>query len=378
MNPVESPLRSQVSRADFFARVGYSTVWEDERVIDEALEPRASETALSITSGGDLSLQLALTCERVVSLDFNPRQTWLLELKRAAVLTLDHDQLWELVGLAPSAHRRQLYERARELLSEDARRYWDERPGEVDAGVLRCGKQDRYLQWIGRVLTLLQRPGTIREYFAIRQIDEQQRFFDDRWNGRLWRFLGAVLFGRTFLDFFFHKDHFRYARQDQHPGPAMRAQADRTLRDVPVWSNFYLHWLFFGTYRDRESCPAWLRESQFDRLKLRLARLEIHTAELEQFIFGLPASSVDVFNFSNIFDWVSQETFTGLMREVIRVARPGARLCYWTNVVNTRRELGSCGFPELEERAGLGQTLHRESRTPGYSSCTVGRVRKPA
>ena len=185
-----------------------------------------------------------------------------------------------------------------------------------------------------------------------------------------------MLFSRTVLNRFFHKDHFRYAQRDQHPGALIRAQVDRTFRDIPGPTNFYLHWAIFQTYLDRERCPAWLRASNFDHLRSRSDRLHVHSGELEQFVFGLPDDSIDCFNFSNIFDWVSQDAFSALMREIVRIARRGARLCYWTNVVNTRRELASAGIVQLVEDVELGRRIHTAARTSGYSSCTIGRIEK--
>lgn len=370
-------LKSEVIAADFFLQVGYSTVWEDERIIDEGLAPRPGETALSITSGGDFSLQLLLADTAIVhSLDFNPRQTWLLEFKRAAVRALEHEELWEVMGLAPSRRRRVLYEPIRRGLSGDARQYWDGHARAVEGGVLRCGEQDRYFHAIGRILTALQGHGRVRRYFACGDLDAQRRLFDRDWNGAAWRLTCDTLFSRTLLNFAFHKDHFRYAQEGQHPGPVIRAQVDRMLREVPAATNFYLHWVLRAGYPGHENCPAWLRTSSHAPLRARLDRLRLHTGELERFIFEQPAESIDCFNFSNIFDWVSPEAFARLMREVVRVARPGARLCYWTNVVNTRRELAAAGVPGLREDVELGRRIHATARTPGYSSCTVGRVEK--
>ncbi|MBI3269447.1 MAG: DUF3419 family protein [Planctomycetes bacterium] len=370
----KEPLRSRVIEADFFQKVGYSTVWEDERIVEEGLASRPGETALSITSGGDFSLQfLVRDAAEVHSLDFNPRQNFLLEFKRAAVLRLGHGELWRLLGLAPESDRRRLYERVRPGLPDEALRYWDGQPAAVEAGVLRAGKQDRFFHRAGRVLTLLQGRAKVRRYFALTDPEEQRRYFAAAWNGPAWRLLCDALFSRTLLDFAFHKDHFRYAVEG-HPGPRIRAQFDRILRDVPASTNFYLYWAFYGTYPGVENCPAWLRASNFDRLRARLGRLQVHTGELERFIFARPDASIDCFNFSNIFDWVTEEAFSRLMREVVRVARPGARLCYWTNIVNTKRELSKAGVSELHEDHDLARRVHAAARTPGYSSCTVARV----
>jgi len=376
-DPVATPpgLRSEVAQASFFAHVGYSTVWEDERIIDEGLRPAPGDTVLSITSGGDFSLKfLAHQPARVISLDFNPRQTYLLELKRAALARLSHEELWELFGLRPSASRFGLYGRVRGALSADARRYWDRQVSFFLRAGLACGKQDRYLRFVACAVAAVVGRRVMTRYFACRTVDEQRRLFDEEWDSIRWRLLAAVLFNRTAYRVAFHRDHFRFARSGVHLADELRLQVSRWLRDIPRQDNFYLHYVFFGTYPDDENCPTWLRRSCADRLRGQLDRLEICTGELEQFILSLPDRSIDCFNFSNIFDWVSQEAFVRLMAEVIRVARPGARLAYWTNLVNTRRELTSTGRSEILEERELERRIHAACRTPGYSSCSIGRV----
>jgi len=374
----EHAIRSEVVKADFFQRIGYTTVWEDERIIEEGLAPAAGERVLSITSGGDFSLHCLLRGATVDSLDFNPRQTWLLEYKKAAAETLDYRQLWQVLGLEPHPARGELYQRLRDRLSPDAARYWDAHPDEVRTGALLCGRQDRYLHLVARVITLVQGRALIRDLFAAETAERQREIFDARWHAWSWRWFSWVIFNRRILDRAFHKDHFRYAQHDEHPADIFRKQTERVFRDIPLRDNFYLHLAFARRYADHERCPAWLRASRFADLKRHLPRLRLHTGELEQFIFGLPDRSIDCGNFSNIFDWVSDEAFVELMRQTARVARDGARLCYWTNAVNRRKDpaLLAAAVPAITEDRELSARLYASCRPTGYSSCTVCRVKK--
>ena len=369
-------MRSDVIKADFFKRIGYSTVWEDERIISDGLAPRNGDHVLSITSGGCFSLQfLALGAGEVVSLDFNRNQNALLELKVAAAKKLPHAELWEFLGLARSRSRLITFERLRDGLSPWARDYWDRNLKLIEHGVGIAGKQDQYFHWVGRFLTLLQGRRRIAALLACRSADEQRRFFDEEWTSFAWRRFSDVAFSRFVLDRAFHKDHFAYSRE-VHPAIAIRRAVEIAFRDVPIWDNFYLSYLFHRTYPSAELCPAWLRASTYNQLRQRLHRLKIETGELEQFIFAQPDASIDCFNFSNIFDWVSTENFAKLMREVVRIARPGARLCYWTNIVNTKREIDPARNPEIREDRALEDKIFAVNRTPGYSSVVIARVEK--
>jgi S-adenosylmethionine-diacylglycerol 3-amino-3-carboxypropyl transferase len=368
-----------VRDAAFFDHVGYATVWEDERCIDEGLRPRPGDRVLSITSGGDFSLQFLLAdVASVLSVDFNPRQDFLLGLKVAALAELSHDELWRFCGLESCGDRAALHARLRHRLPEDAREYWDRQRGPIERGFLSGAKQDRFLHRAGAVITAVLGRRAVERYFASETLAEQRAAIGPSLRGLPWRALARVLFSRAVFNRAFDRAHFRYATREHHPASLLREQVEGVFLDLPARENFPYHWAFRRGFRDREHCPAWLRASGHDNLRDRLGRLTSTVADLEKVLEGLPDGSLDCFHFSNAFDWVSPTQFLVLMGEVVRVARPGARLCYWTNLFNTRRELGLAvgALGGIREERELADRIHRASRTPGYSSCTVGTITK--
>jgi S-adenosylmethionine-diacylglycerol 3-amino-3-carboxypropyl transferase len=377
MAPIaDAPAASELRKAPFFGGIGYSTVWEDEQVVEGALRPRPGERALSVTSGGSTSLLLLLhDVAEVVSVDFNPHQTALLQLEVAAVAALSARETWELMGLRPCPDRARLFAKLRASLPEEARRYWDARPRVIARGPSLAGKQDRYLLGLGRVLRLLQGERRVARLLACDGGEPQRAFFDGEWSGPLWRALCALVFSRFALDRSFDRAHFRYAREGA-PSVRFRADVERVLREVPARENFYLHYLFRGTYADDERCPAWLRRGAAERLVPRLGRLRAVTADLEEWIGAAPDASVDLFNLSNAFDWMSEARFEWFMGELVRVARPGARLWWTTNIVNTRRVPSPERTPAVALDADLASRLDARCRTPGYQGCVAAVVRK--
>jgi S-adenosylmethionine-diacylglycerol 3-amino-3-carboxypropyl transferase len=370
------PAASDVKRAAFFDGLGYSSVWEDERIVDEWLRPRPGERALSITSGGCFSLQLLLRgVAEVVSIDFNPHQTELLALKAAAVRALDERELWVLMGLRGGGGRPALYARAREALAPASRAYWDERPEVIARGPALAGRQDRYLHAVGRVVGLLQGGRRVARLLESRGGEGQRRFYDEEWSGPVWRAVCGLVFSRFVLDRAFDPAHFAFAREGS-PSRRFREAVERFLREVPVHDNFYLHYLFRRTYADDERCPAWLRRGAPARLRPLLGRLVPVTGELEAWLAAAPDSSVDVFNLSNGFDWMSEERFAWILGELVRVARPGARVYWCSNLVNARREPPAGRFPRIHLDVARGRELDGRCRTPGYSGCSLAEIRK--
>lgn len=366
---------SDVRAARFFRGIGYSTVWEDEDLVTAGLAPRPGDRALAVTSGGCFALQLLLACDEVIAFDFNPHQNALVALKAAAARALGEAELWQLLGLRPCADRLALYRATREALPAPARAYWDVRRDVLRDGATLAGKQDRYLHNVGRALRFLQGSRLVEALLACEDLAVQRQLHAERWNGPAWRALCAVAFSRFVLDRAFDPAHFAFAREGA-PGPRFRAAAERLLCDVPAAPNFYLHYLFTRTYPSERCCPAWLSAGAPARLRPRLDGLRLVDGTLDEVLAASPDRSFDVFHLSNLFDWVSQASFERTLGEVVRTARPGARLVLLTNLVNTPRRPSPATFPMIEVDTALGARLDATFRTPGYSGCLVATIHK--
>src|SRR5690349_14421450 len=89
-----SPLESEVATRADFGQVRYAQSWEDPENLRGALQPDADSRVLSIAAAGDNSFALLVQgAGKVVSVDMSPAQCALVELKRAAILTLSHEEL---------------------------------------------------------------------------------------------------------------------------------------------------------------------------------------------------------------------------------------------------------------------------------------------
>ena len=74
--------------------IKYSQCWEDTDVLVSALILEDDDVVLSITSGGDNSLALSgFTKKRLISIDMNIHQNYLLELKLLSIKELEYDEV---------------------------------------------------------------------------------------------------------------------------------------------------------------------------------------------------------------------------------------------------------------------------------------------
>ncbi|KAI8893824.1 hypothetical protein BC833DRAFT_531286 [Globomyces pollinis-pini] len=85
---------------DRFSTYIYAFAWEDPRVDLEFLELKPEDHMFVITSGGCNVLEYAIKVgpERIHSVDLNPCQNHMLELKLASLTSLCYDDYWKLLG----------------------------------------------------------------------------------------------------------------------------------------------------------------------------------------------------------------------------------------------------------------------------------------
>lgn len=357
--------RSKVASAEFFSKIGYSTCWEDPVVLKCALAVSDQDNVLSITSGGDLSIGFLLDDPlHVVSIDLNAIQNFLLELKLACFRELEYSEMLSFLGVHPCNDRLHLYKKLERCLTLSARTYWSKHRALIKNGVLLQGTQDRYFFHFGKLLRIFLGSKKVEALLKHKELFTQKRFFDQVWNSRRWRWIFNFFFSRTIMNRYMDPSHFRLV-QELRFGPLIRNQADHVLRNLPIWKNYFVHWVLTKSYPSEDCMPPYLQKNNFDIIRRRVDRITIVNEEIETFLDRCECNTFSKFNLSNIFDWVEDDSFIALLHEISKKARPNARLCYY-NLLNHRVAPDSLtGFKRKQDFASK---LLKQNRAMGYTN----------
>jgi S-adenosylmethionine-diacylglycerol 3-amino-3-carboxypropyl transferase len=344
--------RSEVAAEADFSLIRYAQCWEDTDVLLEALDIRPGDACFSVGSGGDNTLSmLSRDPGHVLAVDLSPAQNFVIELKCAAIRALPYRETLELVGVADSSRRAELYRRARGALSADGRAFWDAREAVIARGLSAAGKFERYFELFRRfVLPLIHGRGARMDLFTPRSAAGRRRFYDERWCNRRWRALFAVFFSRTAMGWLGRDP--RFFRYVEGPvAPHFLARAEHGMVDLDPSCNPYLQWIVLGRFATR--LPHVWREENFEPIRRNLDRLELRVESVESALRRAAGRSIDRFNLSDIFEYISEDATEGVFDDIVRSARPGARVAYWNMMVPRRR-------PERLARRLV--TLEAESR----------------
>ena len=172
------------------ANIHYSQCWEDPAILERALQVNSSDQILSITSGGCNTLTLLLgNPASIVAVDSNPSQNYLLELKIAAIKKLDHPEFLEFLGIHASNDRVNCFKDISDLLTENARVWWEARLALIREGIIHIGKFENYLKVFRKhILPFIHSTDTVEKFLALPDATSQRIFYRQTWDCWRWRF----------------------------------------------------------------------------------------------------------------------------------------------------------------------------------------------
>ena len=312
---------------NFFSDLRYSVGNEDWAAEASALRLRPEDTVLCITASGDRPLHVMLSgCEKVIAVDANASQNFLLELKLSAIQQFDYHTYLGFLGIEEiePGQRWQLFSALKPHLSVAAQRYWQQRRAKICKGVIYQGATERATRKLSRIMQIFRRK-KLKKLFSFDDIHQQREFLLREWNTPLWRHsLKLALHPR--ISRLFIKDLGLNSKLDRafHPGAYIYERLTRAFERDLAKSNMIGSLLFLGEL-PKEALPPYLTEAGFTAIKASSTEVTSVTDDVISYLQTCPDNSIDAFSMSDIASYMDQDSFAKLCHEIVRTATPDAR-----------------------------------------------------
>jgi S-adenosylmethionine-diacylglycerol 3-amino-3-carboxypropyl transferase len=362
----------------------YNQCWEDPAVDRAALELGAEDHVFAITSAGCNVLDYALLGARVSAVDVNPRQNHLLELKRAGIRALDFESFFALFGLGETAHSREIYAELRPALDEPSRVFWDREIRLFEPGGLRgCSFYHRgtsgfvaraLCQWIrhgARLWSFVERlleARSLEQQLDIYYCDIRERLLGERFL----RLIGSP----GVMSLLGVPEPQRRMIHEQPGGLSgfLRQCMDHVMSVGLLRENYFWSVYLTGRYT-RESCPEYLKEPNFRRLKSGLVdHVQVHTCTVTEGLARL-AEPATAFVLLDHMDWLAPHPH--LLEEeweaLFGAAAPGARVIFRSGSAD-ERFLPLSVVKRLRFERERARELHHRDRVGTYASFHIAHL----
>ncbi len=354
--PVNHRLRSAVHRHKAVSRQGiqerlftllfsglvYPQIWEDPVIDLEALQLQDGEHLVAIASGGCNVLSYVTAADvRVTAIDLNTAHIALNNLKRVAAQRLpDYAAFRRFFAQANAEGNVAAYRmHLRSHLDDATRRYWESRDRLGRRRIAYFGRNVYRRGLLGAFITaghLLARAhgADPRKMLQATTLAEQRRIYESElgplFRKRHIRWLlerPAALFGLGIPP-----SQFTALKGDEATMAAVLEQRlQRLACDFPLEENYFA-WQAFGRgYGTSEAAlPPYLQRERFHALKARAQNVTVMHASFTEHLAGLPAASRDAYVLLDAQDWMTDSQLDALWSEILRTARPGARVIFRT------------------------------------------------
>jgi len=360
--------------AKFFSRLSYSIGNEDWETEREALSIQPSDKILCITASGDRPLNLLVNeCKEIVSIDANPIQNFLLDLKIAAMRVLDYPNYIGFLGATKLENRLEIFKKLVPFLSKASKDYWHMHQKMIAKGVLYQGAVEKLTKVISSVLKVM-RPIAIKKLFAIKNLEEQKEFVSKYWDRKWWRKLFELGLHPSISKFVIEDPGLVNVGAKIKPGAYIYDRIIHSLNHCLANQNLLFSLLFQG-HASPEAFSPYLTKGGTQTIKKRLDRITIQTSEVVKYLEAIKEPTFDCFSLSDIASYMDHAHFVRLLKAVQKTAKPGARFCI-------RQFLSSQQIPE-EIRSFFERDTELEKKLEAKDRCfiyrfTVGKIKKTA
>lgn len=352
--------------------INYSQCWEDTSLLKRALTISNDDVVLSITSGGDNTLALLLeNPKKIFSIDINSAQNYLAELKLQSSKILSHEEYLELLGVTNSRKRMGYYTQVSELLSDNARLWFESNMNLIKHGVIHSGKFEKYLNGFRKyVLPLVHSKRTISQFVNQNSLQDQISFYEKAWNTWRWRFFFSVATNSSLLR--------RLARQagadmQKSKNESYLKRLERLIYRNHLKTNPYINYALTGEYGD--SLPDYLIKKNYAELqKYNTNKCEFRNEDLLSFLKSTSDNSLTQYNLSDAFEFLTTDDALEVWREIVRTAENGAKVVYWCNQIEhtAPREIEQSVVPDID----LKNVLEDQDRIYFYRSFHIYTITK--
>ena len=312
---------------DFYQCLNYSLGNEDWNIEAQALRINSGDKAVCVTASGDRPLHLLMTdCNEVLSIDMNPIQNYLLDLKLAAIKFLDYEKYLAFLGIKPCHHRKKIfYEIKNNLISKGAQDFWEKHLSMITRGIIYQGKTERLTYFWGKFLKLL-RPYKINKLFKFDDIESQREFLNKKWDTPFWQKTFETLINSDFLKFILNDPGLNSNELNQSAGQYVYQRMIKHLQQNLASKSPMLQLILTGRLLPEAYFP-YLTWEGYNKIRQNPDRLHYQTGNIVEFLNSHQANSFDCFSMSDIASYMPQDIFEKLLAGIQHSGKPQARFC---------------------------------------------------
>lgn len=374
-------LRDKLFQKVHTSNLVYNTCWEDPAIDRKLLEIDEYSKMVMITSAGCNALDYLLDNPEVIhTIDMNPRQNALMELKKTIFKLGDYQLLKDLFldghfDDAESKYKKDI----RPALPDFAREFWDAKFVRYFAGKKSFyfrGTSGRFAWLFMQYLNSSKKSRqTSSKLVEAQTLEEQQEAYGKIEKKVLSQFVKWLINRHITLSLLGVPRAQRNLIADKYPGGMAGFVGDKLryiFTQLPISDNYFWRLYITGKYSE-SCCPNYLREENFETIRKRIDRIKTYNGTVTDFLKEHP-------NFYSHYilldhqDWMAAHLPEALDEEWEKILKNGtAGTKILMRSAAERIDFIPAKYLErLEIEKNKTETLHKQDRVGTYGCVFLG------
>ena len=237
------------------------------------------------------------------------------------------------------------------------------------------GRYENFVKIAGKLLRMLQGNKKVKSFFSLTSVEDQKTFYSTRWDNKRWRWIFKTMFNKKRLaKKGLVNDYFHFDDGSASFSESFYKRASHVMIDIPVETNYFIALYFLGHYLNNANVPEYLLEENFSKIKNNIEKIHTVSADSKYWLHQQPAEMFDAFALSNICELMDDGDTHKLFSEVIRTAKPGAKIIFRNLMIP--REVPADLQSIIVKDEALSKQLQFEDRSFVYGKVAAYNVQK--
>lgn len=372
LNEIVATINTLILANSFFEKINYSACNEDSESERKALRLNSDDTVLCITGSGARPLDLLVDSpKKIISVDFNATQNYLLEIKIAAYKSLNYTEFKSFIGLENQFSRQDLYAKLSPLLPKTTQNYWNKNFNLIENGLLYCGTWERFLRIMAKA-AFFRKKG-IKKLMASETLEVQQEYWTNHWDNAIWKSFLKLVSNRFLWTKIICEPGALLIPQEFDVYEYMRSRMNHLANNHLLRTNHFANLLFYGEYKTDCLLPLHLREEHFESIKSQVHKIEIITDSLLKVLDNKQLiESITAYSLSDFSSYADTEMYDEIWTKIIQNSADETKFCERFFLVKRQPEIL---HQQIERDNLLEKQLSDQDLTAIYTFC-VGKLRK--
>lgn len=310
---------------NFFEKIIYSASNEDGFSECRALDINEDDTIFAITGSGSRSIDLLIKSpKKVISIDFNKTQNYLLKLKIAGYKYLCYEDFLTLMWIQNKTQSYIIFESIKKYLDEETRFFFENNTYLFKKWIIYSGVWEKINTSFSKIFFF--KKSRIEKLFSSKTIEEQQKYWKQEFDNWLLRWFIKLITNRFLWTHIIREPWTKLIKKDFDIAKYSLEKLRHLMSISLLQENDFANLIFLWSYE--HSLPIHLKKEYFEIIKQNIDKVEIVDGSILDYVKDKnKAKEITWYSLSDFCSYAPDDFYKEVWENIVKNSKNGTKFC---------------------------------------------------